>query len=139
MYFKKFKRRFCIDSMSEKSESKLPFGQPSHAFGRPLVSTVQTCIRLDVSATHPDALQSSRRIQLSSASVWMTWQYRSDAIQCSTSKRISFADSDMGRQLQSSGRLVYTVQTLSLIRQDVEKNCNRPDIRATPSGHQSLL
>jgi hypothetical protein len=26
-----------------------------------------------------------------------------------------------------------------LIRQDVEKNCNRPDVRAILSGHQSLL
>jgi len=32
----------------------------------------------------------------------MTWQYRPDASQCSTSKRISFADTDMRRQLQPS-------------------------------------
>jgi hypothetical protein len=61
------------------------------------------------------------------------------AIQCSTSKRISFANTDMGRQLQPSGRQVYTVWTLSLIRQDVEKICNRPNVRVTPSGCQSLL
>jgi predicted RNA-binding protein YlqC (UPF0109 family) len=30
-------------------------------------------------------------------------------------KRISFVDTDMGRQLQPSGRLVYTVRTLVLI------------------------
>jgi hypothetical protein len=45
----------------------------------------------------------------------------------------------MGRQLQLSGLQVYTVQTLSLIRQDMEKNCNHLDVRATPSKRQSLL
>jgi hypothetical protein len=59
--------------------------------------------------------------------------------QCSTRNRISFSDTDMGRQLHPSRRQVYTVQTLFLIRQDVEKKCNRPDVRATPSGRQSLL
>jgi hypothetical protein len=47
--------------------------------------TVQGCIRLDVSAT------------------------RLDAIQCSTSKMISLADTDLGKQLQTSGRQVYIV------------------------------
>jgi len=28
---------------------------------------------------------------------------------------------------------------VSLIRQDVEENCNRPNIKATMSGRQSLL
>jgi len=69
--------------------------------------TVQGCIRSDVSATRPDV------------------------IQCSTSKMISFADTDMGRQLQPSGRQVYTVQTLSLIRQDEEQICNRPNVKAS--------
>jgi hypothetical protein len=69
----------------------------------------------------------------------MTWQYFLDASQCSTSKRISFADTDMGRHLQQFGCQVYTVRTLSLIRQDVEKNCNGSDIRATPSESQALL
>jgi len=48
-------RRFCADSKSEKSDPKLLFEWPSHASGRPSMSTVQGCIR-------PDALQSSRRI-----------------------------------------------------------------------------
>jgi hypothetical protein len=64
---------------------------------------------------------------------------RLDAHQCSTRNWISFSDTDMGKQLQPSGCQVYTVQTLSLIRQDMEKNCNRPDVRATPSRRQSLL
>jgi hypothetical protein len=40
----------------------------------------------------------------------------------------------MGRQLHSSGRQGNTVHTKSIIRQDVEKNCNRLDVRATLSG-----
>jgi len=63
----------------------------------------QSCIHSDVSATRPNS------------------------IQCSTSKRISFADIDMGRQLQLSGQQVYTVRTQSLIKQDVEQICNSPD------------
>jgi hypothetical protein len=76
---------------------------------------VQGCIHPDVSATFLDAHQ------------------------CSTRNRISFSNTDIGRQLHPSGRQVYTVWMLSLIRQDVEKNCNRLDVKATPSGHQSLL
>jgi hypothetical protein len=45
----------------------------------------------------------------------------------------------MERQLHPSERQVYTVQMLSLLRQDVEKNCNYPDVRATPSERQTFL
>jgi hypothetical protein len=61
------------------------------------------CIRPDVMANRPTALQGSRRILRSSASVRMKWQYHLDASQCSTSKNIFFADTDMERQLQPSG------------------------------------
>jgi hypothetical protein len=74
--------------------------------------------------------------------VWTLFRVREESsiqVHPSTSKRISFADTDMGRQLQSSGRQVYIVQMLSLIRQDVKKNCNHLDVRATLSGRQSLL
>jgi hypothetical protein len=97
------------------------------------MSTVLACIRLDISTRRADALQSSRRIQHSNASIRTTWQYHSDASQCPTSKRISFVDTDMGGQLQPSGRQVHTVRTLSLIGQDMKKNCNYPDVRVTPS------
>jgi len=40
-------------------------------------------------ANRPDALQTSRRSQCSSASVRTTWLYRPDAIQCLTSIRVS--------------------------------------------------
>jgi hypothetical protein len=72
--------------------------------------TVQGCIRPDIAATRPDAHQ------------------------CLTRNQISFSNTDMGRQLHMSGHQVYTVWTLSLIRQDVEKNCNCSDIEATSSG-----
>jgi hypothetical protein len=66
--------------------------------------TVPGCICLDISATRPDA------------------------IQCLTSKRISVPNTDIGRQLQPSGRRSYSVRTLSLIRQDVQKVFNGPDV-----------
>jgi hypothetical protein len=87
-------------------DPKLPSRQPSHASGRPSVfriRTVQGYICPDVMATRPDAHKSS------------------------TGNRISFSDTYMGRQLHSSRRQGNTVRTLSLIRQDVEKNCNCPD------------
>jgi hypothetical protein len=53
----------------KKSDPMFPSGRPSDASGCPSVLrsfwTVQGCIRPDVMATHPDALQSSRRFQLS--------------------------------------------------------------------------
>jgi len=45
----------------------------------------------------------------------------------------------MGRQIQFSESQVYTVRTLSLIRQNVEKNYYHPEVRVTPSGRHSLL
>jgi hypothetical protein len=79
------------------------------------LQTVTSCIRPDVSAT------------------------RSDALQCSTSKRISFPNKDMGRQLQPSRRRGYSVRTLSLIRQVVQKTFNHPDVSLHCSDTQTLL
>jgi len=64
---------------------------------------------------------------------------RSDALQCSTSKRISFPNKDMGRQLQPSRRRGYSVRTLSLIRQVVQKTFNHPDVSLHCSDTQTLL
>jgi hypothetical protein len=94
-------KKICADSKSEKSDPKLSSERPLHASGRPSISNVQVCIRPDVLATRLDVIQSSRKIQRSSASIRTMWQYRPDASQCSISKRISSADTDMGRQLQS--------------------------------------
>jgi hypothetical protein len=109
-------RRFCAGFKTEKLNPFHPSRRPcqpsthssvkQHPSGRhgysvrTLISvqklqTILGCIYLDVSATRPDP------------------------IQCSTSKRISFADTDMGRQLHTSKRQVYTIRMLSLKRQDV--------------------
>jgi hypothetical protein len=118
--------------------------------GLPSVSTVQPCICSDVMANGLDALLSSRRIQRSSSSVRTTWQYRSDAIQCLTRKRISFRD--------RYGKTATSVRTLGIHSPDavpdkarrgaevqtfgrpspyygnnVQQKCNRLDARATPS------
>jgi hypothetical protein len=66
--------------------------------------TVPSCIRSNVSAT------------------------RLDAFKCSTSKKISFSNTDMGRQLQPSRRRSYSIRMLSLIKQVVQKTFNRPDV-----------
>jgi hypothetical protein len=81
---------------------------------------------------------------------------RSDAFQCSTNKRISFPNTDMGRQLQPSGRRsyfvrtlskrvatiwssVYTVRTLSPYYENcVQQKCNRLDAKATLFGRGSI-
>jgi len=70
------------------------------------LQTVLSCIHPNVSATRPNAFQ------------------------CSTSKRISFPNTDIGRQLQPSEQHSYSVWTLSLIRQDVQKSCNPPDAQS---------
>jgi hypothetical protein len=62
-------------------------------------------------ANRPDALHSLRRSQCSSASVWMTWLYRPNAIQCLT--RIRVSDSR-----HSYGKTAATVRTMSSIRQE---------------------
>jgi hypothetical protein len=69
------------------------------------LQTVLGCIRSDVSATRPDAFQ---------------W---------SISKMISFQNTDKERQLKPSERCGYSVRTLSLIRQAMQKTFNRPDVR----------
>jgi hypothetical protein len=59
----------------------------------------------------PDALQSSRKSQCFSASVWTTWLYRPDAIQCLTRIRVSASS-------HSYGKTAATVRTMSSIRQE---------------------
>jgi hypothetical protein len=90
-------------------------------------------------ANPPAAIQSSRRIQHSSASIRTTWQYRLDAIHCSTSNRVSVSDTDLGRQLLSSRRCGIPIRTLFLIRQVVQKKFNRPDVRLHGPYAQTLL
>jgi len=129
-------RRFCADFKTEKLN-------PLHPSGSPWLQFECSSVKHHLSRQRGYFVQTSISVQ----KLWTVQGYihsdvsatRQDAIQCSTSKRISFADIAMGRQLQPSGWQVYTVQKLSLIRHDVEKICNRLDNRTTPSGRQSLL
>jgi hypothetical protein len=70
----------------------------------------------------PDALQSLRKSQCSSASVRMTWLYCPDAIQCLTRNRVSASR-------HSYGKTAATVRTMSFIRQECA-------YQVQPSGRQ---
>jgi hypothetical protein len=89
---------------------------------------VQDCIRSDVMANCPDALQSSRRSQCSSASVWTTWLYRLDAIQCLTSIGVSASRHSYGKTTATVRTMCDPVRTMSSIRQVVHTKYNRPDV-----------
>jgi hypothetical protein len=108
-------RRSYADFKSEKSDPKLPSGPHSHASRCPSMS------------------RSFEQFKV--AFVWTSQQCVRTLIKVWPENRISFSDTDMGRQLHPSGRQGNTVRTLSLIRQDVEKNCNYSDDRTTPSGY----
>jgi hypothetical protein len=76
----------------------------------------------------PDALQSSRRIHRSSASVRTTWLYRSDAIQCLTSIRVSASRHSYGKTAATVRTMCDPVRTMSSIRQIVHTQFNRLDV-----------
>jgi hypothetical protein len=127
-------------------------------------------------ANRPDALQSSRKSQCSTASVRKAWLYRSDAIQCLTRNCVSASRHSYGKtaatiRMMSSIRRSSTVRTsavmVQMIKLHVWKLCapvqpsgpypsrsgcskpyygnfvetkyNRPDARATPSGHGLVM
>jgi len=69
-------------------------------------------------ANRPDALQSSRRSQCSSASVRTTWLYRPDAIQCLTSIRVSNSRHSYGKTVATVRTICDPVRTMSSIRQE---------------------
>jgi len=70
-------------------------------------------------ANRPDALQSSRRYQCSSASVWTSWLCRPDAIQCLTSIRVSTSRHSYGKTAATIRTMCDPVRTMSSIRQVV--------------------
>jgi len=76
----------------------------------------------------PDALQSSRRSQCSSASVRTTWLYRPDTIQCLTSIRVSASRHSYGKTAATVRTMCDPVWTMSFIRQVVHSKFNRPDV-----------
>jgi hypothetical protein len=80
-------------------------------------------------ANRPDALQSSRRSQCSSASVRTVWLYRPDAIRCLTSIRVSNSRHSYGKTAATVRMMCDPLQTRFYIRQDVHKNFNHPDVR----------
>jgi hypothetical protein len=79
-------------------------------------------------ANRPDALQSSRRSQCSSASVRTTWLYRLDAIQGLTSIRVSVSRHSYGKTAATVRTMCDPVRTMFSIRQDVHTKFNRPDV-----------
>jgi len=63
-----------------------------------------------------DALQSLRRPQCSSASVWTTWLYCPDAIQCLTSIRVSALGHSYGKTAATIQTMCDPVRTMFSIR-----------------------
>jgi hypothetical protein len=85
------------------------------------------------------AIQSSRRIQHSSASVRTTWQYRPDAIQCLTSIMVSTSRHSYGKMAATVWMMCDPVRTMSSIRQVMHTKFNRPDISLQGPDAQSLI
>jgi hypothetical protein len=69
-------------------------------------------------ANRPDTLQSSRKSQCSSASVWTTWLYCPDAIQCLTRNRVSASRHSYGKTAATVRTMCDLVRTMSSIRQE---------------------
>jgi hypothetical protein len=115
-------------------------------------------------ANRPNALQSSRRSQCSSASVRTTWLYLPDAIQGLTSIRVSASRHSYGKTAATVRTMCDPIRTMSSIRQErayqvqpsgrqplwsgrssfiygnfVQPKCNCPDARATPSGRGLVM
>jgi hypothetical protein len=80
-------------------------------------------------ANRPDALQSSRKSQCSSASVRTTWLYRPDAIQCLTRNRVSASRHSYGKTAATVRTMCDPVRTMSSIRQ-------KRAYQVQPSGRQ---
>jgi hypothetical protein len=93
--------------------------------------TVQGCICPDVMENRPNALQSSRRSQCSSASVRTTWLYRPDAIQYLTSIRISTSRHSYWKMAATVQTMCDPIRTMSSIRQEHA-------YQVQPSGRQCL-
>jgi hypothetical protein len=83
-------------------------------------------------ANRPDALQSSRKSQCSSASVRTTWLYRPDAIQCLTRNRVSASR-------HSYGKTAATVWTMSSTRQERTYQVQPSGRQPSWSGRSSFI
>jgi hypothetical protein len=88
---------------------------------------------------HPDALQSSRRSQCSSASVRKTWLYRPDAIQCLTSIRVSASRHSYRKTAATVRKMCDPVQTMSSIRQERAYQVQPSGCQPSWSGRSSFI
>jgi len=109
------KRRFCANSKLEKSDPKLPSGQPRHASGHPSVSRRVKQFKVASIRT------SRQRVQ---TLIWV-WQ----EIEFPSLTQI-WENSYIRPDDRATPSGCYPT---SWIRPDVKKNCNRPDVRATLS------
>jgi hypothetical protein len=104
---------FCLTKSLLCNVAKFLSGLLSHASGHPSVSR--------------------RFEQFKVAFIRMSWQHIRTHIRVRKIIRFPSHTHIWERQLHPFERQGNTVRTRSLIRQDVEKNCNHPDIRATQS------
>jgi hypothetical protein len=83
-------------------------------------------------ANRPDALQSVRKSQCSSAFVRTTWLYRPNAIKCLTRNRVSASRHNYGKTAATVWTMCDPVRTMSSIRQERA-------YQVQPSGRSSFI
>jgi hypothetical protein len=87
----------------------------------------------------PDVLQSSRKSQCSSASVWTTWLYRSDAIQCLTRNKVFASRHSYGKTAATIRTMCDPVRTMSSIRQERAYQVQPSGRQPSWSGRSSFI
>jgi len=90
-------------------------------------------------ANCPDALQSSRKSQCSSASVRTTWLYHPDAIQCLTRNRVSTSRHSYGKTAATIRMMCDPVRTMSSIRQERAYQVQSSGRQPSWSGRSSFI
>jgi hypothetical protein len=90
-------------------------------------------------ANRPNALQSSRRSQCSSASFRTTWLYRPDAIQGLTSIRVSASRHSYGKTAATVRTMCDPVRTMSSIRQECAYQVQPSGRQPSWSGRSSFI
>jgi hypothetical protein len=90
-------------------------------------------------ANRPDALQSSRKSQCSSASVRTTWLYRPDAIQGLTSIRVSASRHSYGKTAATIWTMCDPIRTMSSIRKERAYQVQQSRRQPSWSGRSSFI
>jgi hypothetical protein len=90
-------------------------------------------------ANRPNALQSSRKSQFSSASVQTTWLYRPDAIQGLTSIRVSASRHSYGKMAATVRTMCDPVRTMSSIRKECAYQVQPSGRQPSWSGRSSFI